>query len=382
MRILVDATQIPVQKVGVGVYAYNTFENIIKIDTKNQYIFIVQDDDNDFDYFAGENVKIKKIKASIYRNFFFRFILEQCYLPFYCRKYKIDILHSLHYSFPLCLSKKHKKIVTIHDLTFFIYPKVHTFIKRYYFRMFITLAVKKADRLICVSQSTADDLKRFFPKSTVPIDVAPLAVTDNMIFSDKEIKSTLEKFNLLNTNFVLFIGTLEPRKNITSIIRAYSEIKKSDSQYKLVLVGKKGWFYNSIFLLIKELGIENDVVFTDFVSIKEKYILLSSSTLFVYPSLYEGFGLPVLEAMSYQKPIITSNISSMPEVAGDSAILIDPNNIDELISAMKALLFNDDLAKQYAERAAVRAKLFTWKQTAELTLKSYNSSLQTINYKL
>lgn len=340
MKVLVDFTQIPIQKVGVGVYAKETFR-IFEKDTDELY-FLIQDDDEDMKKtFSCFNVIL--VRSKFFRVFLFRFLLEQFYIPFLCWKYKIDVVHSLHYSFPLLL-RKVKRIVTIHDLTFFIYPEVHTFIKRYYFKFFIKMACKYADAIICVSESTLNDLKKYMKKIIASTKVIPLSCSSKIEVTELEVKRKKRKFGI-NSSYILFIGTLEPRKNLLNLICAFNEFYKNNEDYVLVIVGKKGWFYKAIFKLIDELNLKSKVLFTGFVTSEEKFILLSGAHTFIYPSIYEGFGLPVLEAITYGIPTITSHLSSLPEVAGDAAFYINPNDALDMARGLD-IVSNDSTVRE------------------------------------
>ncbi|MDR3654055.1 MAG: glycosyltransferase family 1 protein [Paludibacter sp.] len=371
MKILIDFTQIPLQKNGVGVYAYHTFESLLKNDNSNQYVTLIQNDDSDFASFLFPNNKIVKINSKYFRRFIPRVFFEQVFIPVYCILNKVDIIHSLHYSFPL-FKFKQKQVVTIHDLTFFLYPKVHTLFKRYYFRLFIYLAGKFANEIICVSQSTANDLFTIFPKIKANVSVIPLAVkNEQVIYSNSESQDILNKFNI-QSKFILFIGTLEPRKNIENLIRSFDKISISNPEIKLVLVGRKGWFFESMFSLVNELRLSDKIIFTGFVTENEKFLLLSKCDIFVYPSIYEGFGLPILEAFVYQKPTISSSISSIPEVAGDAAILINPSSVEELAQEIDKLLNDKLLYNSLIPKMKERLKIYSWYNTANKTKQLYN----------
>lgn len=369
MKILIDFTQIPILKVGVGVYAKESFSILFEsIPSDTTYYLLLQDDEHMFDKFFSPNCIPLKINNRFFRKFPLRFIMEQLYIPYLIKKYKIDIIHSLHYSFPL-LTSNCKKVITIHDLTFFIYPKLHTFIKRYYFKWFIKLACKsKNNTLICVSQSTANDLKKFITDIKSDTFVIPLAVSTTPSSNHNQME-VLEKYSI-PSKYILFVGTLEPRKNIDKLIEAYYESSVKEI-FKLVIVGKKGWYYESIFDRINDLKIANNVIFTGFVSEAEKWIILKNASLFVYPSLYEGFGLPVLEAMQSGTPTITSNISSMPEVAGDAALLIDPNDVSDISKAIDSVLTNQNNREVMIHSGFKQASLYSWSNTANLTHKIY-----------
>lgn len=367
MNILIDFTQIPIKKVGVGVYALKTFTEMFNTNNEDQFYAIVQDDDSELD-FESDNVKTIKVRARIFRSLIARLFLEQLYIPFLSKKYKIDVIHSLHYSYPL-LRTRARKVITIHDLTFFIYPHLHQFIKRYYFRWFIKKAsLDRNNNLICVSQSTLEDLNKYIPENKSHNYVVPLACEE---LKDQTLYTITNDFNI-ERPYILFIGTLEPRKNIEGLIKAYAQLKER-TKYQLVIVGKKGWYYDTIFNLINEKKLVNDIVFTSFVNDHQKYCLLKNSSLFVYPSFYEGFGLPVLEAISMGIPTITSNISSLPEVGGDACLLVDPNDITQLSQSIHRVLTDTDLRKSMILKGYYQANKFSWELTAQKTIEIYRN---------
>lgn len=369
MKVLIDFTQIPIKKVGVGVYAKETFSRLLKnIDKNDVFYLLLQDDEFMFEDLYSSNCVAITVKNKWFRKLPFRFLLEQFYIPTLVKKYKIDLIHSLHYSFPL-INMKCKRVITIHDLTFFIYPRLHTFVKRHFFKWFIKQSCKTNNILICVSESTAKDLDKFIPKAKDIRMVIPLAVSTNYNINN----NVLNQFGV-NSEYILFIGTLEPRKNIDKLIEAYYRCKNKD-KYKLVIVGKKGWYYDSIFKRIKEFGLENQVIFTGFVTENEKWNLLYNATLFVYPSYYEGFGLPILEAMIMGIPVITSNVSSMPEVAGKAAILINPNDVEEISLAIDTVLNDKNRQNHMKDLGIKQANNFTWDNTAKLTMDVYKNNI-------
>jgi glycosyltransferase involved in cell wall biosynthesis len=185
----------------------------------------------------------------------------------------------------------------------------------------------------------------------------------------KILNSIKQKYHLPD-RFILFVGTLEPRKNIIRLLEAYARIKDK-LPHKLVIAGTKGWLYQPIFEAVKRLSLRNNVIFLGYVDDGNLPALYNLADLFVYPSIYEGFGLPVLEAMACGIPVITSNVSSLPEVAGDAAVLVDPYNVKELAGAMKHVLTNASLRKQVINKGFQQAKNFSWKKCARETLKVY-----------
>lgn len=369
MNILIDCTQIPKHKVGVGIYAIETFSRISRISSDHVYFWLLQDDDDEFDRGLLYGHKLR-VKSKFFRMFIPRFLLEQFYIPFLCVKHKIDILHSLHYSFPI-LCPGVKRVVTIHDLTFFIYPQLHTPIKRYFFRFFTRLACKLADGIICVSNSTKNDLQKYIHNIAAKVSVIPLAACIPSV-SVETMRRVKLKFGIKNS-FILFIGTLEPRKNISTLVKAYALLdERLKQENQLVLVGKKGWYYEEIFESIEALNVASNVIVTGFVTQEEKFALLASASVFVYPSIYEGFGLPVLEALGFALPVITSNISSLPEVAGNAAVLVSPANANEISNAMSKCVSDISFRKQLSSKAVEQFKHFSWDYTAQNTLQIYD----------
>jgi len=177
----------------------------------------------------------------------------------------------------------------------------------------------------------------------------------------------------LTKPYLLYIGTIEPRKNLTRLVEAFSRISEAFPTHQLVIAGMKGWMYEELFATIKTLKIDNKVVFTGFIDESDKPYLIGAAEAFIYPSLYEGFGIPVLEALACGTPTLTSNCSSLPEVAGDAALLADPTDIDDLASNIERLLADTELRNLLRENSLKQAALFDWAYTADQTLCAYRS---------
>lgn len=371
MKILVDYTQIPVQRVGVGNYAYNLVKELYDIDKENTYYIVVQDDDGSLDVFQCDRIRLIRVKHGLFRKLVFRLLLEQVYFPYLVLKHRIDLVHSLHYSFPL-VTFGAQRLITVHDMTYFTVPDLLVNTKRLYLKFFINLSTRVRSRLICVSEYTKDDLVRI--TGVDPRKCTVITLGRSEIFrpgiSAGEIESTKKKYGITAPYF-LFIGTIEPRKNIKKLITVFQEFSKVHDHYQLVIVGKKGWHYEDVFELVSAQRLSGKVIFTGYVEEEEKPVLLNGCEVFVYPSVYEGFGIPILEAISCGAPVITSNISSMPEVAGDAAILIDPTNEEELLQAMLRLTADPAMKQELKEKGFLQAQQYTWRNTAEKTLQSY-----------
>jgi glycosyltransferase involved in cell wall biosynthesis len=371
MRVLVDCTQITRNKAGVGVYALNLIRGLRKLRTDDFKLWIlVQSDDPDF-AFEEDGTHVIRVQSRFFRSLPLRFLMEQFYVPWLLRKHKIDVVHSLHYSFPL-LKTRARKVVTICDMTFFIMPEVHEPVKIAYFRSFMRASSHLADSLIFISQSTKKDWKHYFPKSSQPGFVVTLgkSLAFRPDIVPREVDQVIQKYGLTRP-YILYIGTIEPRKNLPRLIRAFAQIANQFTSVTLVICGKKGWGYAEVFEAAKSLNIESRVIFTGFVEEDDKPHLLAGAEVFAYPSLYEGFGIPVLEALACGAPTLTSAISSIPEVAGDAAVLVNPENTTELAEQLARLLADPELRNSLRALALKQAARFTWERTASETLSVY-----------
>lgn len=378
-HVLIDFTQIPLQKAGVGHYGKHLIEEIAKMSSDKHYFIFLQDDEKCFDHLNCPHVQFIKVKSRFFRSMAFRFLLEQLFIPYLTFKHNIDIVHSLHYTFPL-LSLRAKKCVSIHDMSFFKYPKVHRITKRMYFRFFLKLLPKKADRIISISHSTYNDFISITGADHAVMSVIHLAGPKQQENIDSPENETAIINRLgIRSRYLLFVGMIEPRKNLVAVIEAFDRLLQSHNDLQLVIAGPKGWHYRSLFKKIKHLSINDKILLPGYITEEEKRVLMKNAKLFVYPSLYEGFGIPLLEVMSLGVPTITSNVSSMPEVAGDGALLINPDSVKELYEAMKTLLENKQLYNELKEKSLKRARLFSWEKTAKETVKVYEDVLRESN---
>lgn len=381
MKIAIDLTQIPADKTGIGIYALNLVREILYLNhTSNKFniYFFAQDDDNEWQELINKSnnkrCHLIPIKSSIFRKLISRFFFEQVLLPRKCKKLDIDAIYSFHYTMPYLT--RIKRLVTIPDMTFYLFPELHQKIKRLYFKTLIPISLKRCSRAITISESTKTDLLKRFPHMD-PEKIAVIHLGVNINSPPVQAKEHLEKFGLQEKKYFLFVGTLEPRKNIPGIIEAFHHVittnKDYKKDYKLVIMGKKGWFYREIFETVKKYHLEELVIFTGYMGGEAKQSLLAHAFLFVYPSFYEGFGLPVLEAMAYGVPVITGNVSSLPEVSGDAALLIDPHHWQEIAAAILKLLSDRELVEELSKRSLMQAQRFSWRHTAEKTLALFDS---------
>jgi glycosyltransferase involved in cell wall biosynthesis len=257
-------------------------------------------------------------------------------------------------------------VVSVLDLSFLLYPQFHGRWSRTTARMGLRRAVREADALIAISAHTADDLVRFTGVDRRHVHVIPLAVDSR--FAPIHDPSVPVRYGI-DSRYLLYLGTLEPRKNLKVLLHAFARLEWPG--VKLVLAGAKGWIFQEIFETVERLGLTSRVVFPGFVADADLPALLNGAEVFVYPSEYEGFGLPVLEAMSCGTPVVTTNVSSLPEVAGEAALLVPPRDAEALHDALRRLLSEPALREEMRGKGLERAARFSWTRTAQETADVY-----------
>ncbi len=290
----------------------------------------------------------------------------------------LDLLHGLAFASPLACACP--TVVTVHDLSFLRFPSAFRRFNRVYLSFITRISTRKATRVIAVSESTRQDVIALCGVPSGRVVVVPNGVAEDFGPADLAEVEGFRRHKGLPERFILSLGTLEPRKNITRLLEAYAFWLRelaTDSQPvpALVIAGSKGWFYNTIFACVCDLGLTDRVIFPGFVPSEELPWWYRAAELFIYPSLYEGFGLPVLEAMACGTPTITSDISSLPEVAGDAALLVDPGDPQALATAIARVLTEPELAIAMRTAGLAQASRFSWKRTAAETIAVYRAAL-------
>ncbi len=301
---------------------------------------------------------------------------EQLAQPWALYRSGVQLLHAMAFVAPLVSPVP--AVITIHDLSFLRFPDRFRPPQRLYLSTMTRLSCRRARRVICVSQATADETVRLLGLPRTHIDIVPHGVQHARFYPLPAVQ--VERFRDtkgLPQRFILFLGTLEPRKNLTTLIDAFHQSKLSRQGIKLVIAGGKGWYYQQIFRRVEVLNLTNDVIFTGFVPDEELPLWYNAATLFVYPSIYEGFGMPLLEAMACGTPVIASNVSCMPEVVGQAGVLVPPHALSTLAEHMAHFLNKDDLRAEYRQRGQARAGTFTWEIAAQKTVDSYRRALAT-----
>lgn len=253
--------------------------------------------------------------------------------------------------------------ISIMDLSYIHYPQMFKKSDLYQLKNWTLYSVKNAKKVFTISNASKDDIIKIYNQPEGKVVVTYPGIKSKMQKSELQ----KEKFQR-EGKYILFVGTLQPRKNIVRLIEAFSKIDKKD--LSLVIAGKKGWLYEEILNAPKELGIENRVKFLEFVSKEELEVLYQNALCLVLPSLYEGFGLPVLEAMKNGCPVIISNVSSLPEAGGDAALYVNPEDVNDIASKIRELINNEKLRKELIEKGYKQVKKFSWEKTAKETLKA------------
>jgi len=298
--------------------------------------------------------------------------LEQLTLPLEILNKKLDVLHSPDFIPPFRC--KCRSVITVHDLAFMLYPHFLTKASARYYGQ-IDQAVRHADAIIAVSQATKRDVMRLLGVDDRKITVIYEAA--NPFFGPMDRHEAAQRVSRrfgVAGDFLLFVSTIEPRKNVPNLLRAFRRLLDDYGQdVRLVVVGEKGWLFDEAFDLVTELRLSEEVIFLGRVAAEELLWLYNSAQALVQPSIYEGFGLMPLEAMACGTPVVVSNVSSMPEVAGDAGLTVDPHNVDELAVAMWRILDDTELRASLIDKGVKRAACFSWDKTASETLNLYHS---------
>ncbi|MBZ0292218.1 MAG: glycosyltransferase family 4 protein [Anaerolineae bacterium] len=284
-----------------------------------------------------------------------------------------DLYHALAFVAPLRVPVPF--VVTVYDLSFVHYPAVLTASRRLYLRLFTQLTCQRARRVIAISQSTARDLTETFGTAPDKIDVA-VPGYDAQVYRplSHEAITAFRQQKGLPERFWFFMGTLEPRKNLVTLLEAYASLSPSD-RLPLLLGGGKGWLYDDIFATIERHGLQDAVRWLGFLPAEELPFWYNSAEVFVFPSVFEGFGLPVLEAMACGTPVLISDASSLPEIAGEAGLCLPPHEVDAWATALKQVRHDAEWREQARQKGLLDAQRFTWEHTARQTLRSYICSL-------
>ncbi len=360
MKIAIDGRALTTVKTGGGYYTYHLLEKLKESD--NQYL-ICAHKPLMFEL-SCDNVEVR------INRFPLGTLWQQVGLPHTLVKERVDLLHSPLFTLPLYLPCP--AMITIFDLTPILFPQLHHWKVRLSLRYTMELSAKRARKIIAISESTCRDIVENLNVSEDKIVVIYPGAASCFRPRDSEEQDEVRKKYAEGCKFILHVGTLEPRKNLSFLIDVYNTlIKKFTEPLHLVLAGGKGWNYGHLFRKVSELGIENKVFFTGYVPPDELPHLYNAAEVFVFPSIYEGFGLPVVEAMASGVPVVAGSTSSIPEVVGSAGRIIKGWSVEEWTECIYSILVDEKMRGDMKNMGVEQAKKFSWKKCAEETLNVY-----------
>lgn len=356
MIIGIDGNEANVtERVGVSMYTLNILREFYKSASEQTrfVIYLRKSPLSDLPE-ANENFKYVVIPGSV--------AWSQVFFPTYLATHKKpDVLLCPAHYIPRFSSVK--TVVVIHDVAYFYYPE--EFLKKDLYKLenWTSYALNHSKKVISVSENTKKDIIKFYETPEVKIEVIHNG------YNQVDSVATPKEFKAPTAPYLLYVGTLQPRKNVAKLIEAFNILKNEHADLKLYIVGKKGWLYDEIFARVTQLQLKDDVVFTGYVSESEKNALYKHAQAYVLPSLYEGFGNPPLEAMSAGCPVIVSNNSSLPEICGDACVYFDPSDTMDMVKSIGEVLSNKKLRASLKAKGIQRVKEFSWEKCAQKTLQ-------------
>lgn len=366
LRIGIDFTSASRERAGIGRYARELVRALSRIDHDNQYVLFVPRDAHDelsrFDW--SPNFKI--VRAPINERYLAA-LWHRVRVPLFVEAFigKVDVFYSPDFLLPPTLARR--TLVTVHDLSYVRVPECFPAPLLRYLNNSVPRAVNRANVILADAASTQRDVNDVYHVPLEKIKVLYSGV-DPRFNPNVSFESQARVRELTHGNpYLLSVSTIQPRKNYSRLIEAFAKI--ANTQYairnmQLVIAGGRGWMFEEVFQTVERLGLQDRVIFPSFFSDKDLPALYAGATLFVYPSLYEGFGLPVAEAMACGVPIVSSNASSLPEVGGDAVLYFDPRNVDGMAEAMQRALSDESLRAQMRAKGFEQAKQFTWEKAA------------------
>lgn len=356
------------ERAGVGHYTYYLVTQLLAQDKVNQYVLFFDHRMGQTKEFQKPNVTIRRLPFAQYKKFL-PFTYSHMLISSFIQREKLDVYHSPANVIPYLY--RGASVVTVHDLAIYRHPEWFPKRQKFSISVLVPRSLRHASRIIAVSEATKKDIVKTFRTSADKIKVVYEGV--NKETAHLTADGIAHKYGL-RLPYVLYVGTIEPRKNVELMVRAFLKLrakKPALKKYQLVLAGHRGWRSHNVFKAIEE-GIQLGAVrYLNYVPHEDKVALVKNATTFVFPSLFEGFGLPVLEAMAMGTPVITSKTSSLPEVTGSSALLVNPSSEKEFIDALSKMLGSPVLRRKLSEAGKSRATQFTWRKCAQATMKVY-----------
>jgi glycosyltransferase involved in cell wall biosynthesis len=351
---------------GISWYINNLLQNLAQVAPDMQFTAFLHDQ-----AFRNQAMRLQFSRWSTHRPII-RILWEQLIQPYALYRTKTDLLHAMAFVAPVIVPCPF--VVTVYDLSFLRFPETFRPFNRWYLKQFTTHSVNRARAVIAISESTRQDVINLLGKPAAQVHTIYCGVDDNF----RPLPATeVERFKIkrgLPDEFILYLGTLEPRKNIAGLIRAYAAWRSKDpTAPHLVIAGGKGWYYEEIFALVEIFNMADAIHFPGYIPQPELPLWYNAATLFAYPSHFEGFGLPVLEAMACGTPVITSNVSSLPEVVGTAGELVDPTDSDSITNALVRVMTDADMRASMSRMGMIQSANFNWHTTARETADIYRN---------
>ena len=363
MKIGVDARPLSYQLTGIGVYLRHLLDELQKIDHQNDY-YLISNGPIDYDL---KNPRWTKFAGRLSRKLVST-LWMQLNVPLIAVRRNLDLFWGSRHHLPLLLSPGIRTVVTVHDIVNRLYPGTMALPNLLVERSLMKLSLKRSDAIIADSRSTAADIKDKLGISVHKIDTIHLGTP---VFP-REPKSGLEQRNSIPSKYFLFVGTLDPRKNFERLFKAFEMLGPINRGLHLVIIGGEGWKNKKFLKMVRMHPLKTHLHMTGYLPRDQLASYYENAICLMFPSLYEGFGLPILEAMSCGAPVITSNTSSMPEVAGDAALLVNPYDTSAIADAMNNLVSDKQLRERLISKGFERVNQFSWKKCAEETLRVFN----------
>lgn len=370
MRIAIDATSVPPKPAGAGVYAIELVTAMAARDRHDGYALFARGHWADGVTAGKRNWRVEHIRAASRPA---RLAWEQARLTGTLHRLRIDVLHSTHHTLPLRV--RCKRVVTVHDLTFLRMPERYPPARRLYMQTLTRLSAKVADKIIVPSLAVRDDASRLLRVPAERLAVVYEAAGAPFVPLDRAAAESVALRYGIAPPYVLSVGSLEPGKNRARLFRALRRLVDEGIDVRLAIVGQPAWSYESELALIDELRLRDRVVVAGYVKQEDLPALYNAATAFAFPSLYEGFGLPLIEAMACGVPALTSDVSATAEIAGDAALLVAPRSTDEIYAGLRRLLTDAALRDELSRRGRARAAEFSWRRAADETHGVYARAL-------
>lgn len=354
---------------GIGVYTHQILKYLYKMDKENDY-HLIHSSKSDLDIYNQYN-EIIIPKSRLVRGWGTHMFWRYITLPFNLKKHNLDVVHDPYELGPFTFNQPFRKVITVHDLGPLILPELFKDGDVLLHRLLLKKTIEKADKIITVSYNSQRDLMDYLNVPEEDIEIIYNGVDELFHpLEENEVGKFRERWKLPE-DFILSVGGLHPIKNLPRLLQAYALARKKGLKQKLVVVGGVIDGIQEIFQTLKMLKLEKDVIFTGAVANEDLLGLYNAADMFLYPCLYAGFGIPPLESMACGTPVITSCNSSLPEIVGDAAMLVDPYQVEDLARAMQILVDDEELKKMLIKNGIKRSAMFDWKKTAYQTLKIY-----------